>query len=85
MITKIAKIAITANNSTNVKWAPSPDLYTDPAATVPYINGASASTVFVKPSSTGTQTYTAINSNAFRCQTTASANLLVNPSPVIYM
>ena len=73
------------NNSTNVKWAPSPDLYTDPAATVPYINGASASTVFVKPSSTGTQTYTAINSNAFSCQTTASANLLVNPSPVIYM
>ena len=71
------------NNPTSVTWAPVTDLYTDPAGTIPYTTADIAAVVYVKPSSSGTLTYTANNSNTSGCNTTATTILTVNPSPTI--
>ncbi|OYQ33164.1 hypothetical protein CHU92_13580 [Flavobacterium cyanobacteriorum] len=44
---------------TPVTWTPATDLYTDAAATLPYVAGTGARTVYVKPSVTANTVYTA--------------------------
>jgi hypothetical protein len=39
------------------KWTPVTNLFTDPAATTPYVLGSSATTVYMKTNSVGQQTY----------------------------
>jgi hypothetical protein len=86
--------ASTSNNRPNmiftatnpaVVWSPATNLYTDTAATVPYVSGAAASTVYVKSSTAGTTAYTATRTTAQGCSTSATVNITVNaetPVPV---
>ncbi len=73
------------NNPTVVTWSPITDLYTDPGATVPYLTGTSASTVYVKPSTSGPKTYSSRLGNGTGCFSTSDVSLKVTPSPTITM
>lgn len=64
-------------------WTPSANLYTDAACTVPYIAGASASTVYAKTTTAGTITYTCTaNNSTTLCASTATAVVTTLPSSV---
>ncbi|MCP9751985.1 GEVED domain-containing protein [Ferruginibacter sp. HRS2-29] len=71
------------NNPVTVTWSPATDLYTNPGATIAYVAGANASTVYAKPSAAGTVVYTATLKNGSGCQTTATSTLNVSASPTI--
>jgi subtilisin-like proprotein convertase family protein len=73
----------TVNNPTAVTWSPAKDLFTDPGAILPYVAGNSASTLYAKPSTSGSVTYTATATNTYGCSTSANTTLTVNASPVI--
>ncbi|MDI9319601.1 MAG: T9SS type A sorting domain-containing protein [Phycisphaerales bacterium] len=64
-------------------WTPSANLYTDAACTVPYVAGASASTVYAKTTTAGTITYTCTaNNSTTLCASTATAIVTTLPSSV---
>ncbi|SEJ38963.1 hypothetical protein SAMN05660918_0200, partial [Flavobacterium terrigena] len=66
---------------TTLTWSPVTDLYTDAAATVAYVGGTNASTVYVKSATAATTTYTATaNVTATGCQETATVDVTVNPN-----
>jgi hypothetical protein len=69
------------SNIVNVKWSPAADLFTDEGATTSYIDGNELSTVYVKPSTYGSATYTATATNEFGCSVASNASLTVNQSP----
>ena len=73
----------TVSNNVAVKWSPVTDLYTDPAATVPYTAGTLTNTVYSNPASAGSVVYTATSTNATNCTSSATATLTVKPSPVL--
>lgn len=50
-----------------VVWSPDTNLYTDATASTPYVAGTPAATVYVKPSSVGSQVYTAKVTTAQNC------------------
>lgn len=60
----------------DITWSPITDLYSDTAATVPYVSGASARTVYAKP--TASIAYTASVTNANGCSTSATSSLTAN-------
>ena len=68
---------ITATAPTTIVWSPTTNLYSDVAATTPYIGG-NVSTVYVK-SSTGaaTRTYTATATSALGCARTATVPVTI--------
>jgi hypothetical protein len=57
----IGTLAVTSptGNYTSYTWSPATGLYTDPGATVAYVAGNSAATVYVKSATAGAATYTA--------------------------
>ena len=69
-----------SSQPTTVTWAPLTDLYTDAAATIPY-TGTNATTVYVKSSTIGTQTYTVTSTAATTCFTTATVDVEVSALP----
>ena len=70
----IDDISITGNAlPSTVTWAPIAGLYTDAAATVPYVANANAATIYANPD-TGT-VYTATVTNATGCQLTTTASV----------
>lgn len=69
-------------SANNITWTPVTDLYTDAAATTPYIAGSSAATVYVKSATVGSQTYTATSTNAATgCFISNTVNVTVNALP----
>lgn len=70
----IDDVSITGNAlPSTVTWTPIAGLYTDAAATVPYVANANAATVYANPD-TGT-VYTATVTNATGCQLTTTASV----------
>jgi hypothetical protein len=64
-------------------WTPATNLYTDAAATVPYVALANATTVYTKPTAAGPTTYTALVTNAASCTNTQSVVVTANALPVL--
>ncbi len=60
-----------------VTWSPVTNLYTDAAATVAYVSGAHATTVYAKP--TANRTYTVTSTPMSACANTATADVTVSP------
>ena len=58
----------------NYTWTPVTGLYTDAAATVPYVDGTSVAMVYAKPSTSTTYT---VNSSNGMCSTTATSMINV--------
>jgi len=73
-------LRISTLETATVTWSPLTDLYTDAGATIPY-TGTNASTVYVKSSTIGTQTYTATATAATTCFTTATVDVAVSALP----
>ncbi|MCW4470749.1 T9SS type A sorting domain-containing protein [Flavobacterium sp. MFBS3-15] len=67
----------TAMVTNPVTWSPATSLFTDAAATVPYVAGANAGTVYVKSATAGTISYTATATTAAGCTATANVNVNV--------
>ena len=64
--------------ATPITWSPITDLYTDAAATVAYVGGTNASTVYVKSATAATTTYTATaTAPVTGCETTATVDVTV--------
>ncbi|MFN7044304.1 MAG: T9SS type A sorting domain-containing protein [Flavobacterium sp.] len=69
-------------SANNVTWSPITDLYTDAAATVFYVGGTSASTVYVKSTTLGSQSYTATSTDpSTGCFNSNTVNVIVNALP----
>ncbi len=59
-----------------VTWTPVTGLFTDAAATIPYVAGANAASVYAKPAAT--TTYTATTTSSFGCAVTRQVTVAVN-------
>lgn len=71
-----------SSEPTIITWSPATNLFTDAAATVAYVTGASAPTVYVKSATAGSETYTATAASiSTGCSTSASATVTVNVAP----
>lgn len=66
-----------SSQPTTITWSPVTNLFTDAGATIPY-TGTNATTVYVKSSTIGTQTYTATATAATTCFTTATVDVEVS-------
>ena len=66
-------------------WSPATGLYSDPAATVPYVAGTPASTVYFlqSPVTTTNYTYTVTNTLGTCSSAPATVTVTVNPNPTI--
>ena len=73
-------LKITGQIPTTVVWTPITDLYSDAAATIAYVGGSNANTVYAKPAS-GSPVYTA-TASASGCSRTSTATVTVNPPSV---
>ncbi len=74
----IDNVSITGTpNSVPITWSPTTNLFTDPAATLPY--AGTGLTVYAKPSST--TTYTATATSTTGCTNSGSSFITVNPLP----
>ncbi|WP_432671743.1 T9SS type A sorting domain-containing protein [Flavobacterium sp. SM2513] len=72
----IDNVTIKGTQATDITWSPIANLYTDAAATVAYVDGASASTVYYKSTVAGTTNYTAVVTSQAGC--TSSATVALN-------
>jgi len=65
-------------------WTPSTGLFTDDLATIPYVAGASATTVYVKSTTPSTISYICSASNTISgCANTDTSIVTILPNPVI--
>lgn len=65
-------------------WSPATDLFTDPAATIPYVASTSATTVYLKTTNPGLYVYTCTASNAALCVNVDTVSVTVLPAlPVL--
>ncbi len=81
----ITTLAVTSalSNFNTYTWTPATNLYTDAAATVPYIAGANASTVYLKSNTAGTVTYTAnANNSTTQCAAVTTTAVTILPAAV---
>lgn len=76
----IDNVLLTGSVASALQWSPATDLFTDPAATVPYVAGDFATVVYAKPQVTTVYTATAVNANG--CSTNGSVTLNVDAAPV---
>lgn len=77
-------LRVNALFNTRVVWSPVTDLYTDAAATIPYVANTNASTVYVKPSSVNPMTIVATSTVVSTgCVTTASVTVEDTTAPVV--
>ncbi|WP_291115802.1 T9SS type A sorting domain-containing protein [Flavobacterium sp. UBA6135] len=60
-------------------WSPATNLFTDAPATIAYIAGSNASTVYFKGNTTAN--YTVTVTSASQCSTSANIEIVVNPTP----
>ena len=76
-------IRLVAGPPATCSWSPVTNLYTDAAATVAYTALTNATTVYVKPNTTGTTTYTALATNTAGCTNTQTVVVNANAVPVL--
>jgi len=77
------QVTTPAANFNTYVWTPSADLYTDAAATIPYVAGASATTLYLKLTTPGTFTYIATaNNTTTACQNIDSVKVTILPAAV---
>lgn len=76
----IDNVTLTGSIASALQWSPANSLYTDAAATVPYVDGAFASVVYAKPTTSTVYTATAVNANG--CSSSGSITLNVDAAPV---
>lgn len=76
----IDNVTVSATLALALSWSPVTYLYTDSAATVPYVLGNAVSVVYVKPASSITYTATATGSNG--CTTFNTSVITVDPLPI---
>ncbi len=71
-------IQLTFQANTNKSWTSTGtnDLFTDAAATVPYVAGTNSVAIYAKPSANATYTFTAASAT---CSVSASVDITVNP------
>lgn len=68
--------------ATATTWLPVTNLFTDAAATVAYVSGTAAATVYVKSPTSGSQTYTATaTATASGCSVSEAVTVTVNEAP----
>lgn len=67
--------------ATTATWTPAPGtLFTDPAATIPYVAGSAASVVYAKPTAAGANTYVAtVNNGPCTGVNNVTVNVLATP------
>jgi hypothetical protein len=75
----IDNVKVTASTPQTV-WSPATNLYTDAAATVPYVANTVATSVYTKPTAPITYTVSAANSST-GCSVTASVSVTINVTP----
>ena len=64
-----------------VSWSPITNLYSDAAATTPYVSGSNANTVYFKSSTAApATTYTVTATTAQSCSISTTVNVTVNPT-----
>lgn len=63
-----------------VNWTPDTDLFTDPAATIPYNSSVALANVYLRATTTRTYTATVVGFNG--CSTFTTATYTVNPRPI---
>lgn len=74
-------VTSTLANYNSYVWTPATNLYTDAAATVPYVTGANASTVYFRSATAATTTYTAnANNTTTFCAQVATVDVTVLPT-----
>lgn len=81
----ITPLTVTSNtaNFNTYTWSPSTNLYTDPAATIAYTAGNSATTVYLKSTTPGSVVYTVnANNTTSLCAAVATDTLIVLPASV---
>lgn len=71
---------VSAAISLEVLWSPDTELFTDAAATTPYVAGTPVGIVYAQPTSTRTYTATALGTNG--CSTTEDILITVDPTPI---
>lgn len=80
----IDNVAITGTQITSKTWSPVTNLYTDAAATVPYVANTAASTVYFKSATeSAAVTYTVTATSAAGCLVTNTVDVSVNALPVV--
>ncbi len=77
-----AMTASSTNPYSAYSWTPVTDLYTDAAATIAYVAGANASTVYLKPATGGAKTYT-VSTVGSGCTNTKSVTMNVIAAPTV--
>ncbi len=75
----ISGLLLTASGANTYTWSPATGLYTDLAATVPYVAGTSSATVYAAPNINTVYTITGTNT-ASGCSTTASVTVNYTPA-----
>ncbi len=73
----IDNVAVTGTLATAMTWTPITNLFTDPAATIPYTAGTPLSVVYARPSTT--TTYTAAITGVNGCFRTSTVTVTVTP------
>ena len=76
----VDNITISGTLSAALSWNPITELYSDTAATIPYVAGTALSVVYAKPTSTRTYTATITASNS--CTRSNTATITVSPQTV---
>jgi hypothetical protein len=74
----IDNVKLDGASTAPLTWSPIANLYTDAAATVPYVANASAATVYFKSNTAGDTEYTTTATNALSCSSEASFTVTVN-------
>jgi hypothetical protein len=76
----IDNVSVTGTLATSLTWVPITGLFSDSAATIPYVANTALNTVYAKPNAT--VTYTATLTGANSCFTTTTATITVTPLSV---
>ncbi len=67
----IDNVAVTGTQTTAITWSPVVNLFTDAAATLPYVGGTSATTVYYKSNTAAVTEYTVTATTGATCTATA--------------
>jgi trimeric autotransporter adhesin len=82
-ITMLEVLSPLANYDSYI-WSPATDLYTDAAASIPYVAGTSATAVYFRSATAGNYTYTCNASNLALCANVDDVTITVMPAaPVL--
>ena len=81
---KRLNVRFTATNNGNITWSPDTNLFTDAAATVPYVAGTNAATVYVKSAAAANTTYTATSTATGNCTATQTVGVNIVDCGIVW-